>query len=664
MRLTLRTLLAWLDDTLEPTQVREIGRQVKESPLAQELADRIHRVTRQRRLTVPPNSGADGTDPNTVASYLDNDLDPETVAEYEKKCLKLDVNLAEVASVHQILSLLGQKVKVPVEARTRMYQLVKGREATAAKPAAPRRPGSPEPVTKPIPAWVVPEAPRRPWYQRFGPVVGCLALIFLASWSFWRSVTGSSPDTTPSLPATTIAVQDALNAQASQQGREEALQGGAADSGDITSVGPPAGAPGEGDAQPATSGPGVSPAPTGADATGATTVAKNADGEAKSKTSTAPAAAPTGSAGRLDSGDGIVLRFNNGERVWERLKPSTALARSDRILCLAPFRAQLALGKAKVELIGDTEVRLLSQAADPAPGLELIYGRVILTVPSSTALKLGLTDKTATLDSSADTTLALERLPRREYGESATEAPPLVIYCIRGESKLSVDKRTGTLTSSDVIAVDGSAQVKRSTDDTPPSWASEAELAPHELQVRDQFLKMFHPGEPILRDIVTASEDESADVKRLAILALKSLGDLSFLMPILSRKDDPIARRSAIAAIRAEIGLGSAAAARVKEQLVQEFGDDKAPMVDKMLIGFSPDEASRPQLFELLVATLGPDQEPVGVRELAIDNLKRLTGRDDLGYDADHPAEKGLNAWKDLQRQGKLRLATPRTKTK
>ena len=44
MRLTLRTLLAWLDDTLPPIQVREIGRQVSESPYAQELVERIHRV--------------------------------------------------------------------------------------------------------------------------------------------------------------------------------------------------------------------------------------------------------------------------------------------------------------------------------------------------------------------------------------------------------------------------------------------------------------------------------------------------------------------------------------------------------------------------------------------------------------------------------------------
>src|SRR5437899_1323036 len=113
MRLTLRTLLAWLDDTLSPTEVREIGRQVSDSPFAKDLVERIHRVARQRRLTVPPRTGPDAIDANVVASYLDNELDPDRVAELEKKCLTSDVHLAEVASVHQILSLIGQKAKVP-----------------------------------------------------------------------------------------------------------------------------------------------------------------------------------------------------------------------------------------------------------------------------------------------------------------------------------------------------------------------------------------------------------------------------------------------------------------------------------------------------------------------------------------------------------------------
>src|SRR5262245_9822586 len=125
MRLTLRTLLAWLDDKLPPAEVREIGKQVAESPYAKDLVERIHKVTRQRRLMVPSATGPDATDPNLVACYIDNELDPEQVAEFEKRCLTSDVHLAEVSSVHQILSLIGQKARVPTEARLRMYQLVK-----------------------------------------------------------------------------------------------------------------------------------------------------------------------------------------------------------------------------------------------------------------------------------------------------------------------------------------------------------------------------------------------------------------------------------------------------------------------------------------------------------------------------------------------------------
>src|SRR3954469_11847655 len=154
MRLTLRTLLAWLDDTLSPAEVREIGKQVADSPFAQELKDRIQLVTRQRRLTIPPGDGPNATDPNLVAAYLDNELAPENVAEFEKVCLTSDVNLAEVASVHQILSLIGQKAKVPSEARHRMYNLVKGRETVAVAPRrAPKRDDHAPPIKK-VQPWV------------------------------------------------------------------------------------------------------------------------------------------------------------------------------------------------------------------------------------------------------------------------------------------------------------------------------------------------------------------------------------------------------------------------------------------------------------------------------------------------------------------------------
>lgn len=130
MRLTLRTLLAYLDDTLDAAQSKLIGQKVAESETAQELIRRLKRVTRQRRLTVPPPDPAGKSDPNTVAEYLDNVLSAEETAEIEKLALESDVHLAEIAACHQLLTLLlSEPILIPPSSRQRMYALVKGREA-------------------------------------------------------------------------------------------------------------------------------------------------------------------------------------------------------------------------------------------------------------------------------------------------------------------------------------------------------------------------------------------------------------------------------------------------------------------------------------------------------------------------------------------------------
>ena len=200
MRLTLRTLLAWLDDTLSPSEVREIGKQVSESPFAKELVEKIHRVTRQRRLTIPPLKGPDSVDANIVASYLDNELDPDAVAELEKKCLISDVHLAEVASVHQVLSLIGQKAKVPVEARHRMYQLIKGREAVKPQGSRASRQTEPRPMTEPVQPWISAPLPPRPLLKQYGvpaAVVGLMALLCLTAWNTLSTTDDSSQGTGP-----------------------------------------------------------------------------------------------------------------------------------------------------------------------------------------------------------------------------------------------------------------------------------------------------------------------------------------------------------------------------------------------------------------------------------------------------------------------------------
>jgi hypothetical protein len=182
VRLTLRTLLAYLDDELEsPADIKQIGQKIAESDAARELIARIKQITRRRRLTAPPNSGpgAENFDPNTVAEYLESALPSDQTAEVEKRCLESDVHLAEIATCHQILTLaLREPARVPPTARERMYGLVQGKEsipfrkasAAVASPAAPvvRRRGEDESDESPLslelirrggwPRWVLPLA--------------------------------------------------------------------------------------------------------------------------------------------------------------------------------------------------------------------------------------------------------------------------------------------------------------------------------------------------------------------------------------------------------------------------------------------------------------------------------------------------------------------------
>ena len=73
MRLTLRTLLAYLDDRLSPAHARELGQKVSNSPFATELADRIRDVLRRRRLATEA-AGRKTVDANLMAEYLDDQL--------------------------------------------------------------------------------------------------------------------------------------------------------------------------------------------------------------------------------------------------------------------------------------------------------------------------------------------------------------------------------------------------------------------------------------------------------------------------------------------------------------------------------------------------------------------------------------------------------------
>jgi HEAT repeat protein len=199
------------------------------------------------------------------------------------------------------------------------------------------------------------------------------------------------------------------------------------------------------------------------------------------------------------------------------------------------------------------------------------------------------------------------------------------------------------------------------TADAFPTWLVDAGPSAAEQERGKALARYLEPARWPIIGLVEAVDDQRPEVRQDAILALGAIGKLlDLIVSTMSRKDDPAARRAAIAVLREFAVRDTESAKELRAQLELTCGVTEAGIVEKLLIGYTDLEADDETIQANLVNLL--KHQDVGIRELAIEALQMISGRgDQLGYNPDNPREgPGARAWQDLMRRHEMRIPPAR----
>lgn len=650
MRLTLRTLLAYLDDTLGPVETREIGLKVAENPQAQELVDRIKRVTRRRGLATPPASDGATSDPNTVADYLSDTLSPEQVAEFERICLESDVHLAEVAACHQILTLLlSDQVRVPPTARRRMYQLVKGRESLPN-----RQPGNTIPVGGAPPSDLPPAADDADAplllglsaYSRsdtgarraLGAVVVGVLLVGFAI-AGWMTLPPTDPPRTTDAPAVAAAPTQPTPAVTPQPTPK------------------PEGKPAP-EVKPAPEKPWgpfevvEPPRPAGVE------LPPNQDLAAK----VPPPLADRVMIGQLDKPTAVVVRKQPGDETWTRVLPEDPLiVTTDRLICLPGFRGTLRLESGVVvDLWGNLSPELLFepnlQEASVTPhlppagfeaDLTVHTGRVYISTKRAAGAKVRLRVK----DQVWDVTLADDKADfviqaTHVLVRGAANEPPqsvAIMAVLAGQATFTQrykpavvlpkggtafwDSKAGPLVvrpKPNEKDWPGQAQYLSRLQSYPDAERAKAALeALNEFAMRLVDAKRVRAAfdEALQEQPDTAPTRKDVAAARIAVFAFAAMADVNGLADALTDKKRQLIRLTAQQGLQAALALDPTLTSAFRQALVDKagVGDADADTVMRLLRGLSARDQTDPAMLDRLGA--GLRSQAVCVRELSFQSL-------------------------------------------
>jgi len=716
MRLTLRTLLAFLDGILEPNDAQELNKKIEESEYATGLIHRIRDVMRRLRLGAPSLTDRDpGLDPNTVAEYLDNTLDSDRVTDFEKVCLDSDIHLAEVASSHQILTLvLGEPAEVAPDGRQRMYQL-QNIQNGAKPPPTPSVAGTPAaPVTSAPPTLdleeggepsaakkfrtkpTVPEYLREPrkksrWFSAAAAVL--LAVCFtvvvlmllgqfepeaplgemLVGWGWIEASSEVAIDTGEDGRETKTPPVEPSGMETTEEPAVDPLKAPTQEPAvkPTTESGKPAAIePIKDDTPPAVETPpeaATETLPTVPPTVPGTAPPDTAVEDPKTEPEKKPVAEPLPPEplGRLMSVEQVLLS-DDPEGGWVRVAANQMLI-PRHVLVLPTYRAKVTLTVgATLEILGKTRIELLRSSPRELPGIRVLYGRVVLMplAKAGTQLRVVFGDHSGTITfDDAESVAAIE--VQRSYvpGTNPESEPPHInahLYVTTGaitweETGDGEDAQPLRLTPSQRLVFDAQLTSAPMTVKELPKWIEAEPISGLDRRASAaiaQGLPTDRPARVGLLELATARPQK--EVKWLAQRCLSYVGQFRDMVTLLNDPDRKLDWTDYIDVLRESVARDSETAAAVRMALEKQYPQQAADLY-RMLWGYTNEDLQAGEDAKLVRAL---DNDLLAVRVLSFGNLKNITGLG-LYYQPEQTAPKrqqSTRRWRQRLEAKNIRL--------